>query len=259
MVHPSLDISGKVCLVSGGTTGIGRAVALGYAQAGARVMAGSSNADKVAAIRKELGNEHDAVQLDVCDEKSVAAAVEHVVKRFGRIDALFNAAGVQKKQPAIEISVAEFEQIVRVNLTGSFMVSQAVARVMKGQSPDGRGVRGAVVNVASVSSFMSLSDVTPYACAKTAVIALTRGLANEWAQHGIRVNALVPGFFPTDLTRPLIEGTPRGEAILRHTPAGRFGDVEELVAAAIYLISPGASFTTGATLVVDGGFLVKGV
>lgn len=259
MSHPSLDISNKVCLITGGTTGIGRAIAMGFVQAGAKVVAGSSNADKVAAIAKELGSEHGAVQIDVCDESSVAAAVMRTCERFGRIDVLVNAAGIQKKLPAIDFPVAEFERVVRVNLTGTFIPSQQVARVMREQQPDARGVRGSILNIASVSSFLSLMDVTPYAASKTAIVGLTRGLANEWAQYGIRVNALAPGFFPTELTRPLIVGTPRGEAIVKHTPRGRFGDVEELVAAAIYLSSAGASFTTGHTLVVDGGFIVKGI
>jgi NAD(P)-dependent dehydrogenase (short-subunit alcohol dehydrogenase family) len=259
MSHASLDVSGRVCLITGGTTGIGRTLALGFAEAGARVVAGSSNADKVAAIRKELGGEHDAVPLDVTDEQSVARAVGRARDRFGRIDALVNAAGVTKKQPAIDMPVAEFERIVRVNLTGSYTASQAVARVMRGQQPDARNVRGAIINIASIGSFTSLVDVTAYCCAKTAVLALTRGLANEWAPLGIRVNAIAPGVFPTDLNRHLIEGTPRGEWFKQHTPVGRFGDTTELLAAAIYLISPGASFTTGHTLVVDGGFLAKGV
>jgi NAD(P)-dependent dehydrogenase (short-subunit alcohol dehydrogenase family) len=259
MSHPFLDISGRICLVTGGTTGIGRAIALGFARAGAKVVAGSSTAAKVAAIAGELGPEHEAVQIDVCDEGSVAAAIQRAVHRFGKIDVLVNAAGIQRKQPAIDFPVVEFERIMRVNLTGTFVPSQQVARVMRQQAPDDHGVRGAILNIASVSSFMSLIDVTPYAASKSAIVGLTRGLANEWAQYGIRVNALAPGFFPTDLTRPLIEGTPRGEAIVRHTPWGRFGNVDELVAAAIYLVSPGASFTTGHTLVADGGFIVKGI
>lgn len=259
MPYSGLDISGMVCLVSGGTSGIGRAIALGYARAGAVVVAGSTNPEKVANIRRELGAGHEAVRLDVSDAASVREAVDFTVGRFGRIDALVNAAGVIKRQPSLEMPVEEFDRIVKVNLTGNFIICQAVGRVMKDQKPDARGIRGSIVNIASINSFMSLTEVLAYACSKCGVLGLTRGLANEWAQYGIRVNAIAPGVFPTDLNRPLIEGTERGANLKRHTPMGRFGDAEELVGAAIYLISPSASFTTGHTLVVDGGFLTKGV
>ena len=257
--YRGFDVSGKVCLVTGGTSGIGRAIALGLVQAGATVVAGSSSADKVAAIKKELGSGHDAFQIDVGSESSVKSAVERTTQKFGRLDAVVNAAGVIKKQPSLEMPPAEFERIVRVNLVGNFVVAQAAGRVMKDQTPDSRGIRGCIVNIASLNSFISFSEVLAYASSKAGVLGLTRGLANEWAQYGIRVNAIAPGVFPTDLNRPLIEGTPRGEWLRKHTPLGRFGDAEELVGAAIYLISPAASFTTGETIVVDGGFLARAV
>lgn len=259
MAYPGLDISNKVCLVTGGTSGIGRAIAMGFAQAGAKVVAGSSSADKVAAIGKELGGEHLGVQIDVSDEKSVQKAIKQTIGRFGRLDAVVNAAGVIKRQPSLEMPVAEFERIVRVNLTGSFIVAQAAGRVMKDQQPDAKGQRGAIVFIASLNSFISLTEVLAYASSKSGVMGLTRGLANEWAQYGIRVNGIAPGVFPTDLNRPLIEGTPRGAWLRQHTPLGRFGDADELVGAAVYLISPSASYTSGETIIVDGGFLARGV
>jgi NAD(P)-dependent dehydrogenase (short-subunit alcohol dehydrogenase family) len=259
MVHSELDISGKVCLVTGGTSGIGRAIALGFAKAGATVMAGSTNPEKVSAMKSELGGKHDAIRLDVSDEKSVREAVDATVKKFGRLDAVVNAAGVIKKQPSLEMPVSEFERIVRINLVGNFIVDQAAGRVMKDQSPDRKGLRGAIVNIASLNSFISLSEVLAYACSKSGVMGLTRGLANEWAQYGIRVNGIAPGVFPTDLNRPLIEGTPRGNWLKKHTPMARFGDANELVGAAIYLISDSASYTSGETIIVDGGFLSRGV
>ncbi len=259
MPYPGLDIAGKVCLITGGTSGIGRSIALGYAQAGARVVAGSTRADKVSAIRKELGDGHDSVQLDVADASSIQAAVDHTVRKFGRIDAVVNAAGVTKRLPTIDFPVEEFERIIKVNLTGNFIVAQAAARVMKDQTPDIKGVRGAMVNIASLSSFVALEGVCAYSCSKAAVVALTKNLANDFAQYGIRVNAIAPGVFPTPLNRHLIEGTPRGDWFKKHTPFNRFGETEELVGAAVYLISPSASFTTGETIIVDGGFLAKGV
>jgi NAD(P)-dependent dehydrogenase (short-subunit alcohol dehydrogenase family) len=259
MPYKGFDISGQVCLVTGGTSGLGRAIALGFVQGGAKVVAGSSSADKVDSMRKELGAGHDALQIDVGDEKSVNAAVAYTLKKFGRLDAVVNAAGVIKRVPSLDCPVSEFERIVRINLTGSFIVAQAAARVMKEQKAGAHGHRGSIVFIASLNSFISLSEVLAYAASKSGVLGLVRGLANEWAHLGIRVNAIAPGLFPTDLNRPLIENTPRGDWMREHTPAGRFGDAEELVGAAIYLISPAASFTAGHTMIVDGGFLSRGV
>jgi NAD(P)-dependent dehydrogenase (short-subunit alcohol dehydrogenase family) len=262
MGYPGLDITGKVCLVTGGTSGIGRAIALGFAEAGATVVAGSTNPDKVAGVRDELarfGRNHDAVRLDVSDAASVRDAVEGAARKYGRLDAVVNAAGVIKKQPSLEMPPEEFERIVRVNLTGSFIVNQAAGRVMKSQPPNAKGQRGSIVNIASLNSFISLSEVLAYACSKSGVLGLIRGLANEWGQYAIRVNGIAPGVFPTDLNRPLIEGTARGEWLRKHTPMDRFGDATELVGAAIYLVSDAASYTTGETIVVDGGFLSRGV
>jgi len=259
MMYKGLDISGKVCVVTGGTSGIGRAIALGFAQAGAKVVAGSTNPDKVAAIKKELGAGHEAVAMNVAEPASVAAAFDLAVKTYGRVDAVVNAAGVIKRQPSLEMPVEEFERICKINLTGSFVVAQAAARVMKDQQADAKGLRGSIVFVASLNSFISLTEVLAYAASKSGVMGLTRGLANEWAKYGIRVNGIAPGVFPTDLNRKLIEGTPRGEFLKAHTPLGRFGEAEELVGAAIYLISSSASYTSGETIIVDGGFLTRGV
>lgn len=262
MAYTGFDISNKVILVTGGTSGIGRAIALGCAQAGAKVIAGSTNPDKVAAIKNELtsaGGEHDAVAINVTDEPSVKAGFEHAVKRFGKVDAVVHAAGVIKRQPSLEMPVEEFRRIVDVNLNGTFIVNQAAGRIMKNQQPNDKGERGCIVNIASLNSYISLTEVLAYASSKSGVLGIIRGLANEWAQHGIRVNGIAPGVFPTDLNRKLIEGTPRGEFLKAHTPQGRFGQSEELVGAAIYLMSPSASYTNGHTIIVDGGFLTRGV
>ncbi len=259
MPYSGFDVSGQVVLVTGGTSGIGRAIALGFAQSGAKVMAGSTNPTKVGAMKKELGEAHDAATIDVGSEQSVTDAVAATVKRFGRLDHVVNAAGVIKKQPSMEMPVEEFERIIRINLTGSFIVAQQAGRVMKDQEPNEKGQRGSILFIASLNSFISLSEVLAYASSKSGVMGLIRGLANEWAKHGIRVNGIAPGVFPTDLNRPLIEGTERGKWLRAHTPLDRFGDADELVGAAIYLLSPSASYTTGETIIVDGGFLTRGV
>jgi NAD(P)-dependent dehydrogenase (short-subunit alcohol dehydrogenase family) len=259
MAYSGLDISGKVCLVTGGVQGLGNTIAMGMASAGAKIVVADINPAKFDAVKAQLGTGHDAVQLDVCDAKSCAAVVDSVVKKFGRIDAVLNAAGILKRQPSLEMPPEDFEKIIKVNLVGNFTIAQAAGRVMKDQEPDAHGCRGSLVNIASLNSFVNLNEVLAYACSKCGVLGLTRGLANEWAKYGIRVNAIAPGVFVTDLNRAMLEGTPRGQFLRAHTPMDRFGQAEELIGAVIYLISPAASYTTGETIIVDGGFLTRGV
>ncbi len=259
MSYNGFDVSGMVCLVTGGTSGLGRAIALGFASAGAKVLAGSSSADKVANIKSELGAAHEACQIDVTSEDSVKSAFDLAKRKFGRVDCVVNAAGVIKRQPSLDMPVAEFERICRVNLTGSFIVAQQAGRLMKDQTPNPKGERGNIIFIASLNSYISLTEVLAYASSKSGVLGLVRGLANEWSKYGIRVNGIAPGVFPTELNRKLIEGTPRGEFLKAHTPAARFGQAEELIGAAIYLASPSASYTNGHTLIVDGGFMTRGV
>jgi gluconate 5-dehydrogenase len=159
MSHSAFDIAGKVCLITGGTSGLGKAISLGFAKAGAKVVAGSTTAGKVDAMKNELGAGNDAIQIDVADEKSVVAAMHHVTKKYGKLDAVVNAAGVIQRKPSLEVSIEEFERIVRINLTGSFIVAREAAKIMKEQAPDGRGQRGSIVFIASLNSFISLSEV----------------------------------------------------------------------------------------------------
>jgi len=262
MAYAGFDISEKVMLITGGTSGIGRAIALAAAQAGAKVIAGSTNPDKVAAIKSELaavGAQHDAVAMNVADEGSVKAAFDHISKKYGRIDAVVHAAGVIKRQPSLEMPVEEFRRIIDVNLTGTFIVNQAAGRAMKDQEPSPTGERGCIVNIASLNSYISLNEVLAYASSKSGMLGIIRGLANEWAHLGIRVNGIAPGVVETDLNRKLINGTPRGDFLKAHTPMARFGKPEDMIGSALYLISPAAGYTTGHTIIVDGGFLSRGV
>ena len=262
MHYAPLDVKDKVVVVTGGTSGLGRAVTLGFAQAGAKVVAASSNPDKVAAITGELaefGSQHHAAPLDVTDPDGVQKFFHMVADKYGRIDSLLHAAGIMKRCLAVDLSIADFERVLKVNLTGNFIVAQAAGRIMLKQSPDHVGIRGSITSIASLSSFVSFSEVIAYSVSKAGVNGITRGLANEWTPLGVRVNAIAPGVFPTELNRPLIDGTPRGQWIKAHTPAGRFGNADEIVGLAIYLASDSASFTSGQTIAVDGGFLAKGV
>jgi NAD(P)-dependent dehydrogenase (short-subunit alcohol dehydrogenase family) len=235
---------------------LGRAISAGLAQAGATVTVGSRDESKIADTLEELscyGEGHSGLRLDVSDPSSIQDAFASILRERGRLDLLANAAGIIQKKDPLDLTLEEWENVLRINLTGTFLCCQAAGRIMKEQG------KGAILNVASLTSFVGFSEVTAYGASKAGVAQLTQSLANDWARYGIRVNAIAPGVFPTALNRDLIGKTPRGAWLKAHTPLDRFGEGEEIVGAAIYLLSPAASYTTGAVVPVDGGFLARGV
>ncbi len=253
----NFDITGRIVLVTGGTSGLGRSIAEGMARAGAIVHICSRDTTKViesARALKLINTQCDGYTADVTDPESLTEVVDEIVEKEGALDILVNAAGVTSSAPAIDMTLEEWERVIKINQTGTFISNQIAARAMRNQ-PKG----GVIVNVASLSSFMGWSRVAAYGASKAAVMQMTETFAVEWAPFNIRVNAIAPGLFPTDLNRAMIEGTPRGTWFKNHTPMGRFGTPDELVGAVIYLASDAASFVTGVTLPVDGGYLACGV
>lgn len=240
----------------GGTSGIGWALARGLAEAGANVIPTGRRWEHVenaaAAIRK-LGRRSLAVSCDVMDRPSVEALHDSVCAEFSRVDILVNCAGITKRVPVLEVSEDDWNCILETNLNGTLRACQIFGRKMIGRK------RGRIINIASLASFAAWHEVAAYGASKAAVAALTKSLAIEWAPYGVCVNAIAPGVFRTDLNSALLDGTPRGHELLMRTPMKRFGQVEELVGAAVFLASDAASFVTGHILVVDGGFLASGV
>jgi NAD(P)-dependent dehydrogenase (short-subunit alcohol dehydrogenase family) len=249
------DLSGKTAVVLGGTSGIGRVLALGLADAGADVVATARRENLVDAVATEIegrGRRTVRFAADVGDEASLAALHDTVHAALGSVDIVLSCAGITRRAPTLEMDTAEWQRIIDVNLTGTLRAYKAFAKGMIARR------RGRLIGIASLSSFVGLQEVSAYTASKSAVAGLTRALAVEWAPHGVTVNAIAPGVFKTDLNAGLLEG-PRGQEFLLRTPMKRFGRLEELVGAAVYLASDAASFVTGQLLVVDGGFLASGV
>lgn len=251
-------MKGKVCFVAGGTGGLGLPLARALSDKGATVLVGSTSPERLAAAADVLGKEC-CVPIDVTDELSIQEAFALTVERHSRLDVLINAAGIIRRTPTLDMDLDEWEQLLRVNVTGTFLASRQAARVMRAQEPRPNGERGCILLFASISGFSGFMDVAAYGASKAAVVNMTYSFANDWARYGIRVNAVAPGVLPTELNRPLVEGTPRGENLLAHTPAARFGEPDEIVGAVAYLCGDSATFTTGIVLPVDGGFLARGV
>jgi NAD(P)-dependent dehydrogenase (short-subunit alcohol dehydrogenase family) len=256
MGHPLLDLAGKTAVVIGGTSGIGLALSTGLAKAGADVVPTGRRLEQVKAAVgtvEQLGRRSLVQTCDVRDNSSIEKLLQAVCTTLGSVQILVNCAGWTKRMPTLDFPDADWETIMDVNLNGTMRACRVFAPHMIERR------YGRIINIASLSSFVGLFEVAAYCASKGAVASLTKALAVEWSQHGICVNALVPGVVRTDLNAALLDGTERGREFLVRTPMRRFGKLDELAGAAIFLASDAASFVTGHLLVVDGGFLASGV
>ncbi len=256
MGHPLLDLANKTAVVIGGTSGIGLALTRGLAQAGANVVPTGRRDEQVRSAAAEvvaLGRRSFVQTCDVTDNASLERLLKSVCGEFGGVQILVNCAGRTKRMPTLEVPENDWNAILETNLTGTLRACRVFGRHMIEKR------YGRIINIGSLSSFVGLFEVAAYGASKAAVASLTKTLAIEWATSGVCVNALVPGVLRTDLNAALLDGTERGREFLMRTPMGRFGKLDELAGAAVFLASDAASFVTGHLLVVDGGILASGV
>ena len=256
MGHPLLELKDKTAVVIGGTSGIGLALSLGLAQAGANVVpTGRREAHVRAAVSavEATGRRSLVATCDITDNSSIENLLQLVSNAFGSVEILVNCAGRTKRAPTLDVPNADWDDIIETNLTGTFRACRIFGRHMVERR------YGRIINIGSLSSFVGLYEVAAYSASKGAVASLTKALAVEWAKFGVCVNALVPGVLRTDMNANLLDGTARGHEFLMRTPMRRFGQLDELAGAAVFLASDAASFVTGHLLVVDGGILASGV
>jgi NAD(P)-dependent dehydrogenase (short-subunit alcohol dehydrogenase family) len=250
------DLTGRVAVVLGGTSGLGRAISIGLASHGADVIPGGRRPDALSSVCTEiegLGRRAVSTPVDVTNRSSLATFRDLVLEKLGRVDILVNAAGITFRKPTLDVADEEWSGIFETNLEGALHACQVFYEPLK------RSGAGRIINIASLGSYVAFLEVAAYCASKAAVVSLTRSLAIEWANDKICVNAIAPGVFPTELNSKLLSGTERGREILLRTPLNRFGNPEEVIGAAVLLASDGASFITGHCIAVDGGFLASGV